>query len=139
VAREIGARPTLVASWLRGDAMPSGHYPARLIELLGPGAARLWGEGASGGVRDESLRSGPIRAPKGGVPATLATVAPMIARAVGRAVERTLALDEMQSTTKGREFLADWLLQTAKDFTKFGADVSDLIATAEALRKGKIK
>ncbi len=63
----------------------------------------------------------------------------MIARAIGRAVERTLAHDEMQDTTNGREFLADWLLETAQKFSKFGADVSDLIATAQALKKGKMK
>lgn len=139
VGRAIGAAPSLVAAWLRGDQMPSGRYPAKLLELLGPAAQRLWAEGGTGGVVEGAPHSGSLRAAHGRSPMTLATVAPMIARAVGRAVERTLAMDELHQTTKGREFLAEWLLQVAQDFTKFGADVSDLIATAEKLRKGVLK
>lgn len=139
VGRAIGASPSLVASWLRGERMPSGDYPARLMSLLGTSAAALWGTGGSSEGVVGAPHSGSLRATRDRPPLTLANVAPMIARAVGRAVERTLAMDELHQTTKGREFLAGWLLQVAQDFTKFGADVSDLIATAEKLRKGTLK
>ncbi len=119
--------------------MPSGNYPARLMELLGPGSASLWGNAPSSAGPYRPAHSASVRAVRENSPLPLAQVAPMIARAIGRAVERTLAHDEMQDTTNGREFLADWLLETAQKFSKFGADVSDLIATAQALKKGKMK
>ena len=140
VAEKIGARPTLVSSWLRGDAMPSRQYPARLIALLGPDAARtLWEFGAPSGAADRTPHSASLRAVREGTPVTLANVSSMIARAVGRAVERTLASDEMQHTRKGQEAIADWLLETAELFSRWGADNSELIAAARALQKGKIK
>lgn len=120
--------------------MPSGPYPARLIALLGPDAGRtLWEIGGASGGAERAPHSGSLRAVREGTPVTFANVPSMIARAVARAVERTLAADEMQHTRKGQEAIADWLLETAELFGRWGADNTELIAAARALQKGKIK
>lgn len=53
---------------------------------------------------------------------------PILAKAIGRAVQSMLEHDELTETRAGREVLRDWLSDSAIFFAREGTDVSDLIA-----------
>lgn len=55
-------------------------------------------------------------------------VSPILAKAIGRAVQSMLEHDELTETRAGRRMLSDWLAESACFFAREGSDVSDLIA-----------
>lgn len=60
---------------------------------------------------------------------------PQVSKLIAQAVEKTIARDrEIEETIAGREWLANWLLDTAQLWSPTGMDVSALIEAALELR-----
>jgi len=160
-ARRIAALPRAINAGLTADWMTEGRGegPRRMAELAPlrlpvaqagrkePGGHQT-GDRASSGVAEPMTPSGSIRedgAPerRGGLPAVDAGAVEIagfdvIARAIARAVERTVRQDELERTRKGREHLAASLAAFAIQLQRGGVSATELFDVAEAIRRGEL-
>jgi hypothetical protein len=160
-ARRIAALPKAINAGLTADWMTEGRGagPLRMADLAplrlaversdqerAPGALKT--DRASSGLVEGKPFSGSVResAPPG-MSAGLALVDDgaveiagfdVIAKAIARAVERTVRQDELEHTRKGREHLAASLAAFAIQLQRGGVSATELFDVAEAIRRGDL-
>jgi transcriptional regulator with XRE-family HTH domain len=113
-------------------------YPLPTL-IVAPGPKLVQSEPSgepSSGLRYESGVTAPQRA-AGELAASAGEVAAMVGDAVGRALRRVIATNELEGTRAGRRDLVLVLRRLAHDLHAMGADVSDLFVAIDYLQGDK--
>jgi transcriptional regulator with XRE-family HTH domain len=116
LAKAVGAKPSLVASWLRGERIPSGTYLTRIMTVLGIGAAALERpERAPAAPQDDGS---PGKAPvvaigEPGVSYAKQTTGPGLAAwlALGAEMQHNLAIDIFKKALEAQDFVGSPVLR----------------------------
>lgn len=159
IARKLGKSRQLVATWMRGEALPTGAAAQELPKILGVDAAWLFPKGPKTPValparpvaprmvaeptptswNGMERRKGPAFGRRGTDVATEKALSNIQVAmragsdAIAEAIRHLIALNELDGTREGRAAIVAWLYETAGFFRRYHADVADLAALAQQI------